>query len=177
MIRADRSTPPPAGEELMILIDRGMLFLFAGHDIGPQRFDVGGLQHVAPRRHVVLSLDHRICKARELPGRKGAQVEAASRVVHLPPMTRHAIGRVERGAVADLLGSEWLRLGARAGEHEAEAADVAKLHRCRGRFGYCGINANVHTEPPVGTLSTAIRRATLPPSPDAMLTYCWPLWV
>src|SRR2546422_8931166 len=133
-----------------------LFLLVAGHDVGPQRLDVGGLEHIAPRRHVVLALDHGSCKARELPGRKGSQIEAAAGVVHLPPVTRHTIGRVELGAVADLRLRELLRLGAGArrrarfrrvsgarsyrvaalaarfarqrgaGEHDAEAADLAK---------------------------------------------------
>ena len=44
-------------------------------------------------------------------------------------------------------------------------------------FRYSGISANVHTEPPDGTLVPATRRASWPPSPEAMVTYCWPLWV
>src|SRR6476469_4974454 len=37
--------------------------------------------------------------------------------------------------------------------------------------------ANVHTEPPVGTLPAAYRLARPPPSPDATVTYCRPLCV
>src|SRR5262245_30579400 len=37
--------------------------------------------------------------------------------------------------------------------------------------------ANVQTEPPVGTLPAAYRRARIPPSPEVTLTYCRPLCV
>src|SRR5258707_3505255 len=42
---------------------------------------------------------------------------------------------------------------------------------------HSGINANVHSEPPVGTLSCTKRGATAPPNPDATDTYCRPLCV
>src|SRR5690349_10032703 len=40
-----------------------------------------------------------------------------------------------------------------------------------------GISAKVHTEPPVGIFPAAQRLARPPPSPDATLTYCLPLYV
>src|SRR3954470_21440986 len=40
-----------------------------------------------------------------------------------------------------------------------------------------GINANVHTMPPAGTLLVMKRPATLPPRPDSTVTYCLPLYV
>src|SRR5689334_14276444 len=42
---------------------------------------------------------------------------------------------------------------------------------------YCSINANVQIEPPVGILPAAYRVARMPPSPDAIVTYCFPLCV
>src|SRR5215471_4057796 len=56
-----------------------------------------------------------------------------------------------------------------------QAYPVRRRGQCR--FPHSGINANVHNEPPVGTLSCTRRGATAPPSPDATDTYCRPLWV
>ena len=42
---------------------------------------------------------------------------------------------------------------------------------------YSGINANVHTDPPAGTLDPAKRLANAPPSPETTVTYCRPLCV
>ena len=43
---------------------------------------------------------------------------------------------------------------------------------------YSGINAKVHTDPPVGTASaTFMTRLRTPPMPDRTATYCRPLWV
>ena len=83
-----------------------------------------------------------------------------------------AVGFVEARTLPDLLLSEWLpvlRRGARAGEREDQGAPMS-CHQS-------GINANVHTEPPAGTLSVTRRLATLPPRPERTVTYCRPLWV
>src|SRR5260370_37639005 len=80
--------------------------VFPGHDIGPQRFEVAGLTHVAPGRHVVLALGDRIGKARILPRRKRAQIEAAAGVVHGRPMAWHTVGGIDLGALVDLLARE-----------------------------------------------------------------------
>jgi hypothetical protein len=45
-------------------------------------------------------------------------------------------------------------------------------HPILGSSAHSGINANVHNEPPDGTLSTAKRGARAPPNPDAIDTYC-----
>ena len=42
---------------------------------------------------------------------------------------------------------------------------------------YSCINANVQIDPPVGTLLAANRLAMPPPSPDAIVTYCRPLYM
>jgi hypothetical protein len=42
---------------------------------------------------------------------------------------------------------------------------------------HSGINANVHNEPPVGTLACTKRGATAPPNPEATDTYWRPLCV
>ena len=39
------------------------------------------------------------------------------------------------------------------------------------------INANVHTDPPVGIIAPAERLGLLPPRPDSTEMYCWPLRV
>jgi hypothetical protein len=65
--------------------------------------------------------------------------------------------------------------------HIARAATLNRKrqvdYRSRAGTMRCqfGISANVHIEPPVGTVSPTIARAELPPRPDAMLTYCRPL--
>src|SRR6516164_5956500 len=139
---------------------KSLLLPFAGNDIGPQRLDVGRLKQITPRRHVVFAFAHRIGEARILLGRKRAQIETASRIVHAWPMTRHAIGRVDIRAPVDLLLRELrllrlLRSGARADEHEAEAENIEGFHFFLRPSDYSGINANVDTEPPLGTLSAA----------------------
>ena len=62
------------------LTDRELLLPFAGNDIGPQRLDVGWLKQIAPWRHVVFAVAHRIGEARILLGRKRAQIETAPRI-------------------------------------------------------------------------------------------------
>ena len=44
-------------------------------------------------------------------------------------------------------------------------------------FAYSGINANVQIELPFDTSGAAILRMTLPPKPEATVTYCTPLCV
>ena len=56
-------------------------------------------------------------------------------------------------------------------------------NRCGRNSGSCPVpyyfdgNANVTTDPPVGTLPSTKRLARMPPMPDATVTYCLPLWV
>jgi hypothetical protein len=47
----------------------------------------------------------------------------------------------------------------------------------RATSTHSGISANVHSEPPVGTLPPTKRRVRMPPVPEAIDTYCLPLWV
>src|SRR5437870_175769 len=61
--------------------------------------------------------------------------------------------------------------GRRARPRKREAEDAGPSHP------HSGINANVHTEPPVGTLSVTTRLAMLPPRPDRTVKYCRPLCV
>src|SRR5580704_16457413 len=62
----------------------------------------------------------------------------------------------------------------RASEQSRVARAFAPALR---RPGHSGINANVHSEPPVGTWPAAKRGMTAPPNPDAIDTNCRPLWV
>src|SRR6266852_1773769 len=134
------------------------LLLFPRDDVRPQRFDVVGFEHIAPRRHVAHAVGHGIDEARVILARKLAQILRPLRVGEARPVAGLAVGFVETRAFADLLLSERfsvLRRGARAGEREDQGAPMS-CHQS-------GINANVHTEPPAGTLSVTSRLATLPP--------------
>ena len=98
-----------------------LFFVVPGDDIGPQGFDLAGLQDFAPRRHVVFPLRYRVGKARKLLGRKRPQIEAAPGIVQAGPMTGHAVDGIDLGALVDLGLSERRRrrilcLSTRAGE-------------------------------------------------------------
>src|SRR5712675_3779476 len=68
------------------------------------------------------------------------------------------------------------RATTRVALHHGGPTPSDRLKRAANPF-HSGINANVHSEPPVGTLSCTKRGATAPPNPDATDTYCRPLWV
>src|SRR6267143_404252 len=153
-----------------------LLLPFPGNDVGPQRFDVVGLEHIFPRRHVSHAVGHGIDEACMVLPRKFSQILRPLRVGEARSVTGLAVSLVEPRAFPDLLRGERLaacvlRGGARAREREAEGepAAASRLHS--------GISANVHTEPPAGTLSVTRRLATLPPRPESTVTYCRPLCV
>src|SRR5215470_4973629 len=72
-----------------------LFWLLAGDDVGPQRLDIARLQHLAPRRHVVLALGDGIGEARILLRWKRAQVEAAAGIVHVGAVAGDAVDRVD----------------------------------------------------------------------------------
>src|SRR5712691_3836166 len=149
---------------------------FSRDDIRPQCFDVVGLEHVAPRRHVSHAVGHRIDEARVVLARKFSQIDRPLRLGHARTVAGLAPDFVKLRALPDLLRRERLpvlRRGARARKREADAEES---HLLRPPLS-TGINANVHTEPPAGTLSVTRRLATLPPRPERTVTYCRPLWV
>src|SRR5258708_5875326 len=151
---------------------RELFFFFPGNDVRPQRVDIGGLEHIAPRGHVSHAVGHGIDEARAVLPRKFTQILGPLRIGEARPVTRLAVGFVERRTLPDLFGSERLavlRHGAGAREREAEGAAQSHAHS--------GIKAKVHTAPPVGTLSVTTRFAMLPPRPERTVTYCRPLWV
>src|SRR4030081_3326519 len=107
--------------------------------------------------------------------RKFSQILRPFRVGEARPVTGLAMGFVERRAFPDFFRRErlpLLRRRARAGEPRDEAEESHSLFA-----RYSGINANVHTGPPVGTLSVTTRWAMLPPRPDRTVKYCRPLCV
>src|SRR5437868_15196231 len=61
---------------------RAPLPRLAGHNIGPERLDLLGFQHVTPRRHLVLAAGDRVDETFMLIARKLAQVERAFGVLH-----------------------------------------------------------------------------------------------
>src|SRR6266513_1144598 len=165
-----------AGASRTSWIDSALFFSLPGNDIRPERVDVVGLQQIPPRRHVPDPVGHGIDEARVVLPRKFAQILRPLRVGEARPVTGLAVSFIERRAFADLLRGERLpacvlRRGARAREREAEGECAA------GSRPHSGISANVHTEPPVGTLSVTTRFAMLPPRPDRTLTNCRHLWV
>jgi hypothetical protein len=93
------------------------------------------------------------------------------------PWTRYVVGEPDAPITADgaspvgvwMLPTERTSPGGERPRERGRSIQAARP--------YSGISANVHSEPPVGTLSITKRGATAPPSPDAIDTYCWPLWV
>src|SRR6185436_6502030 len=75
----------------------------AGDDIGPQRLDLRGFEHVIPWRHVALAVGHRIDKTVVGVARKGPQIERPLRIAHARAMAGRAMAREQRRALLDLL--------------------------------------------------------------------------
>src|SRR6266849_4713673 len=71
--------------------------------IGPQRFELIGLEEIAPRRHLVLAADDRAEEALALVVRKFPQVECAAGVLHARAVARRAVDCVNFSTGADLL--------------------------------------------------------------------------
>src|SRR5262249_49141690 len=141
--------------------------------VSPQRLDIVGRQHIAPRRHVVLAVRHRFYKTPAIVLRDRRQVERPRWILHLVAVAGRTICCIDFSARLDLLRRKFrltglLRHGAHAQERKAKHENPEQRHLP----GYSGINANVHTEPPVGTESAMKREATLPPRPDSTVTYC-----
>src|SRR5258708_8761846 len=110
-------------------------------------------------------------------GRQGnllAVLSGPLRVVALRENTGEACGRASAATAAattTTTAGEKHEQRARAREREAEGECGA------GSRPHSGIKANVHTEPPAGTLSVPRRLATLPPRPESTVTYCRTLCV
>ena len=150
------------------------------NDIGPQRFDLIGIKHIVPWRHITFTVGHRINKPSVSIARKVSQIDPPLRVAHTRAVARRAMAREQRCTSFDLLWRK-LRLiagrrGARAHERETQAYSRKNVHMLVANcLPYSGINAKVHTEPPVGTRSaTFMVRLRTPPMPDRTATYCRP---
>src|SRR5215469_146045 len=85
-------------------------------DIGPQRLELFGLEEIAPWRHLVLAVRHRIDEAFALIGRKFPQIECRAGLLHARAVTGRTVDRVELGAGRDLIFGEALRFFG-AGRH------------------------------------------------------------
>lgn len=83
--------------------------LLAGHHVGPERFDISGLQQTAPGRHAVLAVGDGIDEAVMLAGRKSAEIEGTVGIVHVRAVTGRTVAGVKIGATGDLLFGEFLR--------------------------------------------------------------------
>src|ERR1700761_4133166 len=130
-------------------VRRGHSFLLADADIGPQRLDVLALEHVAPRRHLVLAVGHRTDEAVMLARRKFAQVERAFRILHPRPVTGRTVAGEDFGTGRDLLRWKALALGGcRAQERDGRR----KAYSCRWQL-------HVSLSPASARRSTRIRRA------------------
>ena len=93
------------------------------------------------------------------------------------PVAGRAVLREQRFTLLDLYRrkSRVLRPDARTKKCEAEGS--SNPHSSRN-LSYSGINANVHTDPPVGVRSaTFMTRLRTPPMPDRTVTYWRPLCV
>src|SRR5215472_12743643 len=115
-------------------------------DIDPERLDFLGLEQPAPGRHLVLALRDRIDEALVLVVRKFAQVGRALRVHHARAVTRRAVALVDLRARFQLF---------RVLRHRRAAGDGERDHDVL----HSGNSANVHTDPPEGTLSFNCSRA------------------
>src|SRR5690242_181859 len=111
-----------------------------GNDVSPERLDLVGLEHAAPRRHLVLAARHRGDEPVVLVVRELAQVKGALRVQHARAMARRAVARVEARAALHLLGCRSVRPGIGAEKNQS------------------GKSAKVHTEPPGLTLFLSASR-------------------
>lgn len=116
--------------------DAGVVSRLAGDDIGPQRLDLPGFEHVIPWRHVALAVGHRIDKTVVAVARKGPQIERPLRIAHARAMAGRAMAREQRRALLDLLrrdpGVIVLGRGARADQREAEACGCNHFHVVAG---------------------------------------------
>src|SRR5258706_5325106 len=109
-----------------------LVLRFPGDQIGPQRFDVVGFQHIAPRRHVALAVRHRVDETRVFIAWKSAKIDCPWRIGHAIAVTRRAVSRVELSAFFDLLRWKFsagvLRDSARTRERQHDTARTQTSH-------------------------------------------------
>src|SRR5262249_58509789 len=70
-----KSTPSLRSTQAAALLPR-----LSGDHIGPYRFNLFGIEHIIPRRHVALAVGHRIDETRASVARKGTQVDCPLRI-------------------------------------------------------------------------------------------------
>src|SRR5215831_9366073 len=88
-------------------------------------FDIIGIKHIVPWRHIALPIGHGIDKTCVGVARKVPQIDRPLRIAHTCAVAGRTVVREERRAFSDLLWSKlWLtvlRCGAVAHERETEA--------------------------------------------------------
>src|SRR5262249_43834914 len=143
----------------------GVRLLLADHHIGPQRLDLFALEHVAPRRHLVLAVPDRADEAVMLVVREAAQIEGGLRVKHVRPVARGAVTLVDVGAHLALPDREAaaLRLLTKARRRQEHGPDdggwakPSEATRAHPERPHSGIRAKVQTDPPCGTFLSCSR--------------------
>ena len=91
-----------------------------------------GIEHIIPRRHVAFAVGHGIDETRVSIARKSTQVDCPLRITHARAMARRTIAREQIGTLLDLLRREFRRAllscGGQAEERQAEAGGHKSVH-------------------------------------------------